>query len=157
MQKLTILNTREVKKIKELLQKEFAYSLKVDHAYLRNEKGKVFLVNKDIARIDLKKLIIDKVGLYFAEIKGDQVRLSKEGAQLLAREAQENKQQLKNIVDLNENEVKTYFSGENLEKDLGPENRLVLLRCKEDVLGCARYKAGKIINFLSKTYRGEII
>ena len=156
MQKLIILNTREIKRIKEVLLKMFGYALQEDYAYLRNEKERVFIINKDLANIDSSKLRIDKLGLYFAEVKNNQVRLSKEGAQLLANEAKKNKKQLQNVVELSEKEVKDYFQSMDLEKDLGAENKFVLLKFKE-VFGCAKYKYGKILNFLPKIHRGEVI
>ena len=156
-QKLIILNTREVKKIKENLLKGFGYSLQKDYAYLINEKNRVFIINKDLARIDLKKLRIDRIGLYFAEFKDNHLRLSKEGAQLLFTEAKSNKVQLKNIVKLTEKETKDYFKGLDLAKDLGEENKFVLLEHAGKVFGCAKYKEKNIINFLPKIHRGEVI
>lgn len=158
MQKLTILNTREVKKIKENLVRQFGGNfLEQDYAYLQNEKNRLFIVNKDIAKIELKNLNLDRVGLYFAEVKDSQVRLSKEGAQLLGQEAQKKNVKLKNVVNLTSEEVKKYFKGEDLEKDLGEENRLVLLQFHKDIFCCAKYKDKTILNFLPKIRRGEVI
>src|SRR3989344_4473447 len=108
MQKINILNTREIKKIRELTTEDYGYFPEEDYAYLQSEKGKIYLVNKYVGRIDLKKLRIDKLGLYFAEIKDDNVRLSKEGAQLLGKLAEKNKKKLKNVVELDKEEMKKY-------------------------------------------------
>tara|TARA_Y100000310_G_scaffold34190_1_gene32338 strand:+ start:1130 stop:1591 length:462 start_codon:yes stop_codon:yes gene_type:complete len=152
MQQLKILNSREVKRIKEIVVKDFGGFLNEDYAYLQNEKGKVYVINKDIAKIKLENLKIDKMGLYFAEVKNNQVRLSKEGAQLLNLQ----NKKLQNIVSLNNNEVKDYFSGKDLDKELG-ENKLVLLEYEGNILGCAKYKDQKILNFLPKNHRGTVI
>lgn len=157
MQKLKILNTRDIKVIKEQLVKQFNYALEEQYAYLQNEKDRVFVVNRDLAQIDLDKLRIDRLGLYFAEIKPGQIRLSKEGAQLLVHEAWKNKATLKNVILLTKIETRAYFAGVDLKKDLGEENRLIILTYESDVLGCASYKEGKILNFLPKTHRGEVI
>lgn len=157
MQSLTILNTREVKKIKELLLQQFGYALQEDYAYLKNEKNKIYLINKDAAKLDWKKLIIDKMGLYFAEDKEAEIRLSKEGAQLLAFEAKKNKKKLRNVVELTKEETKAYFQGIDIEKDAGSASRMVMPAYQKNVLGCARYKEGKILNYLPKTYRGEVL
>ncbi|MBI2665303.1 hypothetical protein HYX12_01615 [Candidatus Woesearchaeota archaeon] len=158
MQQLEILNTREVKLIKDALMEQFGYFPEEDFAYLMNDKKRVFIVNKDIGKIELKNLIIDRIGLYFGEIMNDKsFRLSKEGAQLLDREAKENRKKLDNTVDLTEKELKDYFQGQDLEKDLGGKNRLVLLYFNRDIIGCAKYKEGKILNFLPKIHRGEVI
>ncbi len=157
MQKLKILNTRDIKGIKEQLIKQFNYALEENYAYLQNEKDRVFVVNRELAQIDIDKLKIDRLGLYFAEIKPGQIRMSKEGAQLFVHEARKNGATLKNVISLTKVETRAYFAGVDLKKDLGEENRLIILMYEEDVLGCASYKEGKILNFLPKTHRGEVI
>ncbi|MFC1686895.1 hypothetical protein ACFL0E_00885 [Nanoarchaeota archaeon] len=96
MQKLKILNTRDLKEIKNKLKEQFDYSEKLEkeHAFLLNQKDRIFMVNKDISRIDLEKLKVDKYGLYFGEWKNEELRLSMEGAWLVGQKAK------KNIVEL---------------------------------------------------------
>jgi len=155
MQSLTILNTREIKEVQQILREEFGAALEPEYAYLRNDKDKLFIISKDLARIEWKNLLIDKVGLYLGELHDHHFRLSKEGAQLFVRQA--DKQKLKNVIALTMAEVQEYCKGKDLEKDLGPENRLVIIRYESDTLGCAQYKEGKILNFLPKIHRGEVI
>ena len=155
--KLTILNTREIKRIKKRIIDQFNYFPEGDYAFLKNSKEKLFIVNKDISRIQLNNLRIDRLGLYFAELKINQVRLSKEGAQLLVREAVKNKQSLKNTLTLTKEEIKQYFKGEDLEKDMGIDNRFVLLLYGKNCLGCAKYKDKRILNFLPKIHRREVV
>jgi NOL1/NOP2/fmu family ribosome biogenesis protein len=157
MQKLIILNTREIKKLKQALVAQFNYALTKDYAYLQNEKNRIFIVNKDISKLNLKNLRIDKLGLYFAEYKNNQARLSKEGAILLVQEARQNKQEPDNVITLSEVEIKEYFQGSDLTKNLGPDNKLVILETNNNVLGCAQYKEQTILNFLPKIHRGEVI
>src|SRR3989338_8343786 len=154
MQTLTILNTRDIKKIRQLFEEIYGAFFTSDYAYLQSKDGRLSLINKDIANIDLKKLRIDKFGLYVAEIKGDSVRLSKEGAQLLAKEARD---KIKNIVELDSREIKAYFHGIDLRKNLGEEARFVLIEYKGDIVGCSKYKEGIILNYLPKIHRGEVI
>lgn len=157
MQTLTILNSKEIRQLKQQIEIEFGYAPQEDLAYLRNEKEKIFIINRDLAKIDWKKLIVDKVGLYFGEDLGEEFRLSKEGAQLLGAEARKNKVKLKNVIELSHDELKHYFTGLDLPKECGKQSRLVLLQYKEDIIGCARYKEGKILNFMPKIHRGEVI
>ena len=83
--KLIILNSREIKEIRNLVIKQFGYFLEKKYAFLRNDKNKIFVVNKDLSQINLDNLIIERIGLYFAEFKPNQVRLSKEGATIISR------------------------------------------------------------------------
>ena len=157
MQKLTIFNTREVKKIKEILREQFNHAPTQDYAYLQNEKNKIFLINKDLSKINIKNLRIDKMGFYFAEYKNNSIRLSKEGAQLLLEDAAKNGIKLKNTLILTKEEVKNYFTGVDLIKNLGENPHFLLLLYDNTSIGCAKYKEGKIINFLPKMNRGEVI
>ena len=154
MQTLTILNTRDIKHIRKLFEDTYGSFFTGDYTYLQGKDGRLSLINKDIAQIDLKKLRVDKFGLYVAEIKGNSVRLSKEGAQLLAKEARD---KLKNIIELDQREIKAYFHGVDLRKDLGAEARFVLIEYKGDIVGCSKYKEGVILNYLPKIHRGEVI
>lgn len=163
MQSLTFLNTREIKQLREPIIEQFGYFPEGNYAFLRSENDRIFIVSKDIARLNLQHLIIERIGLYFAESrkseahKQPQVRLSKEGAQFLAREAQKKKIKLTNVVTLSAEEVKNYFLGIDVDKDLGEKVRPILLQYNQEILGCAKYKEGKILNFLPKYHRGEVI
>ncbi|MBS3116206.1 hypothetical protein J4421_01280 [Candidatus Woesearchaeota archaeon] len=152
-----ILNKKEIKKIKEALICQFGYFWEEDYVYLLNENDRLFIINKDLAKIELQKVHIDRIGLYVAEVKKEQLRLSKEGSLLLVTEARKKKKKIRNIIDLTKEEVKSYFQGNDLEKDLGTESKFMLLQYQKNVLGCAKYKEGKIINFLPKIHRGEVI
>jgi NOL1/NOP2/fmu family ribosome biogenesis protein len=154
MQKLKILNTRDIKKLKKLLVAAFGYALEKDYAYLKTERDRIYVVNKDISRIELDNLRIDRLGLYFAEWKNDHVRLSKEGAQLLLLEGES---KVEHVITLDENEANEYFKGQDLTKDLGKDNKQIILKYKTDILGSATYKEGQILNFLPKMYRGTVI
>lgn len=151
MQELKILNSKEIRRIKEKLKEQFGYVLEEDYAFLLSEKERLFIVNKEVFQIELDKLRVDKYGLYFGELRNDELRPSMEGAWLVGKKA------TKNIVELTKEEVKRYFLGEELEKRLGEEKRFVLLKFEEEIIGCAKYKEQKILNFLPKIHRGEVI
>ena len=156
--KLKILNGKEIKKIKQILEKQFNYSLKKDYAYLENNKGKIYLVNKDISRIDLDNLRTDRFGIYFAERKNEWLRLSTEGAQLFALEAKKGKQDLTNVIELDKIELEQYYQGSDLIKEEFKENNnFVLLSYKKEIFSCAKVKDGKLLNYLPKIYRGTVI
>lgn len=154
MQTLTILNTRDIKKIRKLFEETYGSFFTGDYAYLQSKDGRLSLINKDIGKIDLQKLRVDKFGLYVAEIKGNSVRLSKEGAQLLAKEARD---KLINVITLDQREIKAYFHGIDLRKNLGTEAKFVLIEYNGDIVGCSKYKEGIILNYLPKIHRGEVI
>ena len=145
--KLEIQNTRFVKEIHKLLSSQFGFSSKLDYVFLKNEKGKVFIVSKDAGAIDLSKLRINTVGFYLGELKGGEFRLSLEGCSMIGNRCD------KNIISLDEKQMKWYFEGFDLEMDLGSESKFVLLKFEEDFVGCCKYKDGKVLNFLPKEHR----
>ena len=139
------------------MEEDFGYALQGEYAFLRTEGEKLFIISKDLGNIDFSKLRIDKCGLYFAEYKDRKLRLSKEGAQLLVREAKMQKKEVQNLVPLTTEEAKAYFVGQDLSRDLGPEAKAIILTYEDNILGWAKYKEGKILNFLPKIHRGEVI
>jgi len=145
--KLEIQNTRKIKEIHKLLEKQFGFDSKLDYVFLKNEKGKVFIVSKAVGEIDYSKLRINTMGFYLGELKGGEFRLSFEGCSLIGPGCSEN------IIFLEEQELKWYFEGLDLEMDLGGEARFVLLKFGEDFVGCAKYKDGKVFNFMPKEHR----
>ena len=68
MQTLTFLNTRDIKKIRQLFEEMYGAFFTSEYAYLQSKDGRLSLISKDIAAIDLQKLrkAIQQV-LYFAE------------------------------------------------------------------------------------------
>ncbi len=145
--KLEIQNTRFVKEIHKLLSSQFGFSSKLDYVFLKNDKGKVFIVSKDVGSIDLNKLRINTIGFYLGELKGGEFRLSLEACSMVGADCK------KNVIVLDEKQMKWYFEGLDLEMDLEGRNRFVLLKFKEDFIGCAKYKEGKILNFMPKEHR----
>ena len=157
MQKLTILNGKEIRSLQEKMRNQFGFAFKKEYAYLLNEKNRIFMVSPDIVKVKMEHLIIDRVGLYIGELWNDVFRLSKEGAEFLGLEAAKEKVELLNTVDLTKEEVEEYFAGKDLTQDLGKAQKLVLLRYEGDVIGCAKYTENKIFNFMPKSRRGEVI
>ena len=154
------LRKKQVKEIVATIQEKFqiAFPLEEYQFYL-NSRDKIFILkhSEHLESLNLEFIRTDRMGLYFAEYKNQQIRLSKEGSQLLINEAKKNKQKVKNIVKLDQNEVKQYFLGEDLNKNLNIENTFIFLEYDDNILGCAKYKEQIIINFLPKIHRGEVI
>lgn len=99
MQKLKILNNKEIKGILKLLDNQFGFKEKFDYVFLMSSKNKIYLVNKNIGEIDIEKLRIDAIGLYFGELNHGELRLSIEGSQIIGKKAS------KNIVELDKKGV----------------------------------------------------
>lgn len=147
MQQLKILNKKEIKKLLELIKNQWGFKEELDYAFLINKKDKVYIINSDIKNIDLEKLKIDSIGLYFGEnIKGE-FRLSIEGSQIIGPHA------VKNITEIDEKEKKEWLRGNDLVKELKGENGFIIIKSNEDYLGCGKYREGKTLNYIPKARR----
>ena len=150
MYQLKILNNKEIKEILNSIDKQWGAKLKLDQAFLKNQKNKIFIVNKDISKIDLSKLRINSTGMYFCELNKAGIRLSIEGSQIVGPKA------TKNIIEINEEQIKQWFRGEDLEIKENCSG-FVILKNKNDYLGSGKFKDEKVLNYVGKERRVNII
>src|SRR3989338_7405418 len=118
MPELKILNSKEIKEILKLIEKQWGAKPKLDYGFLENNKG---------------------------------IRLSIEGSQIIGSKA------AKNIIELNEGETKLWFKGVDLEKDCKDCSGFVILKHKGDFLGTGKCTNNKILNYVGKTRRVNVI
>ena len=147
MQGLKILNSREIKEIYGLIEKQWGAKVKLDYGFLRNQKNRIFVISRDISAIDISKLRLNSVGMYFCEFDSLGIRLSIEGSQIIGPKAE------KNIVELDEEEAKRWFKGEDIEKECAECKGFVILKHSNDFLGTVKYSSKRILNYVSKTRR----
>ena len=146
MHQLKILNSKEIKEIYKLIEGQWGAKTKLGYAFLKNNKNRIFIVNKDISKIDLSKLRINSIGMYFCEIDDKGIRLSIEGSQIVGPKA------AKNIIEISEEQSKQWFKGEDLESK-GNYSGFVILKQDNDFLGTGKYRDGKILNYVNKGRR----
>lgn len=146
MPELKILNAKETKEMHRLLENQFGCVSKPDYAFLVNTKNRIFAVNREISGVGLDMIRPNSIGMYFAEMLDDEVRLSIEGSQIVGPDAK------KNVVELNEDESLKLFKGEDIDKETGCKG-FILLKRGNDFLGTGKVKGGKILNFISKSRR----
>jgi len=151
IKQLKILNTREVKDIIKVLDSQWGYHDKGTYVWMMNSKMKIYIVSHDLSKIDLETVRIDSMGLYIGEYKKRKFRLSLEGANIIGRKA------TKNVVELNLEERNQWMKGEDLLKDLGEIPRFIILKNEGDLLGCGRYKEGRVYNYIPKERRLRVI
>ena len=150
MPELKILNNKEIKEIYRLVEKQWGAKIKLDYGFLKNNKNRIFVVNKDISKIDFSKLRLNSVGMYFCEIDSRGIRLSIEGSQIIGPKA------AKNIVELDEEETRKWLKGEDLEKK-GDYSGFVILKHNKDFLGNGKYANGRILNYVGKRRRVNLV
>lgn len=145
MPQLQILNSKEKKEILKLIENQWNAKLKLNYAFLKNNKNRVFIINKDISKIELEKLRINSIGMYFCDLEHG-IRLSIEGSQIIGPKA------TKNIVEIDEEQVKQWFRGEDLEINENFDG-FVIIKHKNDFLGSGKFKDGRVLNYVNKSRR----
>ena len=146
MPELKILNSKEIKEILKLIEKQWGAKPKLDYGFLENNKGRIFVVSKDISKIDISKLRLNSVGMYFCEIDNKGIRLSIEGSQIIGKECS------KNVLDVDRRQALEWMTGQDISIS-NPGKGYVIIRHEGDYLGCGKYVDGKILNHVPKERR----
>lgn len=142
---MNILSKTDIKKISRQLDKQFGIEkLDQSYAYLKTSKNKIFVINRDIERINPNDFNINTAGLYIAKEEIDGVRLSIEGSQFLGPKA------VKNVLILED--PGSWLKGQNIEIKTDLKG-YVIVKYKNDFLGCGRVTKTKLQNFIPKARR----
>jgi NOL1/NOP2/fmu family ribosome biogenesis protein len=151
-QELTILNSKETKKVHATLLEQYGYEGRIDLVLLLSEKKeRLHLFTKDLALLDLEGLRIDSMGVYFGTYVDGKLRLTIEGSQLIGPAC------TRNVVALAKAQMQRWLSGESLPLegieggDALERGAFVLLRCGGDFLGCGKVGATQVHNYIPKT------
>ena len=148
--KWKVLNSKEVRALADMVKQQWGCGLSdlsESCGFLEGKNGDIFLISRDIERLDLERLRIDSLGLYFGEQKNSELRLSIEASQLIGKAA------TRNVVEIDDSEFKDWIRGNDLEKSPDDCSGYVLVRHNTDFIGCGRCKEGKILNFVLKARR----
>jgi len=143
---IKVLNSKEKKEILKKIKEQWDAEFKEDFDFLLTEREKIYVVDKEIAKIDFSKIKINSIGMYFGKLFKDELRLSIEGAQLIGKKAK------RNIIELDDFEARSYMKGNDIEKKSDCSG-FVLLKNNNDFIGTAKYKDAKIMNYMPKERR----
>lgn len=142
---MKILSRKQIKKILSVIDRQFGVSLDLDYIFLQTSKDRIFIVSKDFEKLNFKNFKkINNVGLYFAKIEKDGIRLSIEGSQLIGNKAS------KNILELEDSAL--WMQGKDIPNTKNLSGYL-LVKCKNDFLGTGKALENKILNFIPKARR----
>ena len=139
--------SKELKEFTKLIEEQWgAVPDLFSKVAFAKSKERIYMVNRDLDRIDLEQLRINNVGIYIAEVKNTQVRLSIEGAQIIGPVA------TRNVHEISEDQLKEWLKGNDVEVD-GDYDGFVILRCGDDFVGSGKFKEGTIFNYVPKARR----
>ena len=125
----------------DLLKKQFGVEINLNYEIKNN---KVWVMSRQVKDFDFNLPIVSK-GIYFGYLEHDGLRLSIDGSQIIGKLAK------KNIIELNEKEMKEWFKGLSIEKK-APKGYLIL-KYKKDIIGCGKSNGRIIWNTVPKERR----
>ena len=136
------LNNKEIKEIHNKLENQFGIkNLKLDYLFYKNKDEKIFLITKDMLKIDLTIFNVNSFGLYFGKVENNYIRLSISGTQLIGNKAS------KNVLETDKKEE--WLNGQDLACNLDSKG-WVIVKSGNDFLGSGYCKNGIVMNFIPK-------
>lgn len=142
---------------KEILNKLSIYGITdIPYFLIKSGSEKIRAFSGDINKEQIDKIrdsvYVETIGIYFAKIDGNEIRLSIDALHLL-------KNQLKhNILELDEKQKEEYLSGKepeiNKEQEKTTNQKIYyILKHNSDILGMAKIVNKQIKNYLPKERR----
>jgi NOL1/NOP2/fmu family ribosome biogenesis protein len=144
-----VLNSKKIKVIVKLLAEQWGFTENLESGFLQKEND-LFLVTRDIDKIDLQQINVNSLGLYFGELRNDELRLSIEGSQIIGKKAS------KNVIILDNLQLKSWLVGDaiDLPSDIDCNTPVfAIIRNNDDFFGCGRVKNRILLNFVPKSRR----
>lgn len=152
-----VLNSKAVKAIAESIRQQWNIEEKPAYGFLQKEND-IFLVTQAVDRVNLEQLNINSLGIYFGELRHEQLRLSIEGSQMLGPKAK------KNVIALDDGQLLQWLRGDDIpltdmmtvkrsDNDGSDANAYLIIKHNNDFFGCGRIKEGKLLNFVPKSRR----
>lgn len=145
MAHLKAMNSKEKKDVINSLKEHFGEFDLGDFLFFRNNEDKIFLLSRKFIELDAGKLRVNNLGLYFCNEEIDGFRLTIEGARLVNPE--------RNVVVLDKQQTCSWMRGEDVDVGDKPVKGYVVLKYGKDILGCGKFKEGKVLNSIQKARR----
>lgn len=147
LSKWKVLNSKEVRAIGGMVKEQWGADFPSDVGVLQGSTGDIFLISRAVEKVDLERIRIDSLGLYFGELRNEELRLSIEGSQLVGKSG------TRNVVELTGDELRQWLQGSTIGRQPEGCSGYVIVRHGPDFIGCGRCKSGVILNFVPKARR----
>jgi len=140
------LNTKQVKQILALLEKQWGFAEKLDYQFFVSKKEALYIAQRSVGEFDFTKVRVNSIGMYFGEMKDNRLRLSIEGAQLIGPHA------IKQVLELDDAQAVQWMNGQNIESAFFLTGA-VIIKHGTDYLGSGQVKDGILFNYVPKVRR----
>lgn len=142
------LSSSEKKEIIRRLNESFGIK-ELPYLLIQTGKEKIRAYSGNFSKDELIKLSImvnvELIGLYLLKLEKSGIRLSHDAVSLLKDKI------IKNIIEIDEKQAEQWVSGKDLE--IKAEKKFVILKYKEDLIGCGKSTGERIINLVPKERR----
>jgi len=143
MRHLNFLNSKEYREIAKQINAQFDADFSFEDFVIKSSKDKIYIVSRDLEKIDYKTYNIEQAGLYIAHINDrGEIRLSIEGSEIIGPKAK------KNVIDIGKLS-KLWMAGQDIPFKTECEG-VVIIKDGDDWLG-----SGKIIEKEAIVYDSE--
>lgn len=146
---IKILNQSEKKKIEERLNEHFGIK-EIPGKIIMMGAEKLFFFTGEIDEDKIERIKetapIEKIGVYFAKVINEEIKLTIEGTQILKEQIR------KNIFEINKEQAEEWMMGRELGISTGMKG-FIVIKHGEDLLGCGKASENKITNFIPKSRR----
>lgn len=146
---IKILDKTEKKQIEKKLHEQHGVD-SIPGLLVQMGEERLFFFSGSLDEKDIKKLEstvpVERIGVYFAKIIGDDIKLSIEGSQILKNQI------TKNIFELDEKQAEEWMKGHELNITTGKKGFLIM-KHGNDFLGAGKASEKKIGNFIPKNRR----
>ncbi len=146
------INSKRMKEIRKILERDYGVDERLDYTFFISSKNDLYIMSNGIKDLpfDYLDLRIHSIGIYFGELKHDEIRVSIEGSQIVDK--------FSDIGTFNVSSeiARSWFKGNDIPcMDSSYDNSYVIVRNKDtsDVLGSGRCKDGILLNHVPKGRR----
>ena len=140
---MKLMQRSDRKELMEVINRDYNCNIKElfkGGALFIDEERNVYLVNRDIEKIDLKSFRIKTAGLVIGGYDRGFI-FTVEGSQLL-------KEEIKKVIELNNKQIQDWVKGKDLS--VKEENGFYLLKFESDIYGAGIVINGTLKNSLDK-------
>jgi len=138
------LNSKALKALRLLLEEQYGYTADFDYIVFSMAEDKLFISNRQVEPFLQGKLRIERAGIYFGQEAHGELRLSIEGSQIIGPHAK------KNVIELTAHQRDEWMLGKDVQLSGEHEQTFHIVKCGEDFMGCGKYKAGILQNYVPK-------
>jgi len=146
---MKIFTSKEKEKLVAQLNKQFGIK-EIEGIFSMRGQERLFLFSGDFSIKQIREiestLPIERVGIYFGKFMDNKVRLSIEGVHALKSQI------TKNIFELDDEQLDLWMKGNELNIKTGKHDFLIM-KYKDNFVGCGKASAEKITNFIPKNRR----